>query len=71
MALPKIVTPTFTAAIPSSKKEVTFRPFLVKEEKTLLIAMESKDVDHMYRAMIETLSACILTQDVNITKLAS
>ena len=71
MALPKIVTPTFTAAIPSSKKEVTFRPFLVKEEKTLLIAMESKDVDHMYRAMIDTLSACILTEDVNITKLPS
>jgi len=71
MALPKIVAPTFTAIIPSSKKEVTFRPFLVKEEKTLLIAMESKDTNHMHRAMTDMLASCILSEDVDIGKLPS
>lgn len=71
MALPKISTPTFTTIIPSNKMEVTYRPFLVKEEKNLLIAMESKDQSDMQRAMIDMISSCILTEGVNIDKLPS
>lgn len=71
MALPRIAVPTFTATLPSSKREVQFRPFMVKEEKVLLIAMESKDPDHMQRAMIDVISGCILDEDIRIDKLPS
>lgn len=71
MALPKIVAPTFSLILPSDKREIIFRPFLVKEEKSLLIAMESKDADHMNRAMLEVLSNCIVTEGVDIEKLPS
>ena len=71
MALPKISTPTFTTIIPSNKMEITYRPFLVKEEKNLLIAMESKEQSDMQRAMIDMISNCILTEGVNIDKLPS
>jgi hypothetical protein len=71
MALPKIATPTFSLILPSNKKEIVYRPFLVKEEKTLLIAMESKDADHMNRAMLDVLSSCILSEDIVIEKLPS
>lgn len=71
MALPKIAIPTFTAVLPSTKKEIVFRPFVVKEEKVLLVAMESKDIDHMQRAMIDVLSSCILTEDIDVNKLSS
>ena len=43
MPLPKIATPTYELVIPSSKKKIKFRPFLVKEEKVLILAMESED----------------------------
>ena len=43
MPLPKISTPTYELEIPSSKKVIKYRPFLVKEEKILIIAMESED----------------------------
>ena len=42
MALPKIATPTYELEIPSSKEKLTYRPFLVKEEKLLLLAMETE-----------------------------
>lgn len=69
MALPNISSPTFSIKLPSTGKEIVFRPFLVKEEKSLLIAMESQDVDHMQRAMLEVLSQCIVSNDVSIEKL--
>ena len=43
MPLPKIVTPTFELDLPSSGKTINYRPFLVKEEKLLVIALESED----------------------------
>ena len=58
MALPKIETPTFEAKLPSSKKLIKYRPFLVKEEKVLLIANESKDPKAMYNAMKDVVEAC-------------
>jgi transposase-like protein len=58
MKLPKIETPTFELKQPSSKKILKYRPFLVKEEKILLIANESKDPKAIYNAMKEVVEAC-------------
>lgn len=60
MALPKLNDlPSYTLVIPSSKKEVTFRPFLVKEQKILLIAMESQDENQILNAISNTLKSCV------------
>lgn len=60
MALPKInSTPKYTITIPSTQKQTRFRPFLVKEEKVLMIAQETKDPSQMYNAIVDTILACI------------
>ena len=58
MALPKVVTPTYELTIPSSGEKVSYRPFLVKEEKTLLTAMESGDQTSMTKAMQNIITSC-------------
>jgi len=58
MALPKVSTPTYELTIPSSGEKVSYRPFLVKEEKTLLMAMESGDTNSMTKAMQDIISSC-------------
>ena len=58
MALPKVSTPTYELTIPSSGEKVSYRPFLVKEEKTLLMAMESKDTTAMTKAMQDIITSC-------------
>ena len=58
MALPKVTTPTYELTIPSTGETVTYRPFLVKEEKTLLMAMESKSPTAMSNAMRDIISSC-------------
>ena len=58
MALPKVSTPTYELKIPSTGKKVSYRPFLVKEEKTLLTAMESGDQSTMTRAMQDIITSC-------------
>jgi len=60
MPLPKIETPRYELTIPSTKKTVTFRPFLVKEEKILLIAQESGNRNGMVKAMRDIVESCIL-----------
>tara|TARA_B100001094_G_scaffold322335_1_gene371501 strand:+ start:661 stop:1377 length:717 start_codon:yes stop_codon:yes gene_type:complete len=70
MALPSLSVPEFETTIPSSGKKIRFRPFLVKEEKLLFIALETKDQKETIRAVTKLLSDCIL-DDVNIPKLAS
>ena len=71
MPLPKIVTPTYTLTIPSSGKKITYRPFLVKEEKVLVMAMESNNMDQVARAIKDVLSACINTRGVRVDKLST
>jgi len=71
MPLPKIATPTFELVIPSTGKKIKYRPFLVKEEKILVMAMESEGLDQIASAIKEVLSACILTRGVNIDKLST
>ena len=60
MALPKLNDlPSYSLTIPSSKRKVNFRPFLVKEQKILLMAMESQDNDQILKAISDTLKSCI------------
>lgn len=63
MALPKIEVPSYSLDLPVSKKTIKFRPFLVKEQKILLMAMESEDANTVQNAVIDILNACILTPD--------
>ena len=66
MPLPKISTPTYELTVPSTGKNIKFRPFLVKEEKILIIAMESQSDKQIAQAVNDVLSNCILTIGVNI-----
>jgi hypothetical protein len=66
MALPKIDTPTYELKLPVSKKKIKFRPFLVKEQKNLLMAMESNEGEDVQRAVKDILNNCTLTDNVNI-----
>ena len=71
MALPKLNdTPKYSVDIPSMKKTVKFRPFLVKEEKVLLLAMESDEEDQVLGAILDTIDSCIM-DDINITQLTT
>lgn len=58
MALPKLDTPRYEMTIPSSGKKVTYRPYLVKEEKILMLAMESQDQGQMIRALKDVIKSC-------------
>ena len=51
MPLPKIATPTYELVLPSSGRKIKFRPFLVKEEKILIIALESEDQKQITNAV--------------------
>lgn len=70
MPLPRIETPKYELTIPSSGKVVKYRPFLVKEEKILLIAMESEEESQMTNAIEEIIANCIYDSDLDVSKLA-
>ena len=69
MALPKIATPTYSLTIPSTKKEIKYRPVLVKEEKLLLIAQESSDTTEILNAMVQIIESCVI-DNINANDLA-
>jgi len=69
MPLPTIETPTYELKLHSSNKKVRYRPFLVKEEKVLIIALESKDQMGITNAVKEVLKKCILTKGVDVDSL--
>ena len=71
MPLPKIATPSYELVIPSSKKKVKFRPFLVKEEKILILAMESQDNSQIASAVKDVISNCILSRGIKVDKLST
>lgn len=71
MPLPKIATPSYSLEIPSLKKEIKYRPFLVKEEKILIIAMESEDPKQIADAVKDVIGNCILTRGVKVEQLAT
>ena len=62
MALPKLDLPIYELTLPSTKKKVKYRPFLVKEEKVLLIALESNDEKNIKEAIVQLLKGCIQTR---------
>ena len=69
MPLPTIETPTYELKLYSSNKKVKYRPFLVKEEKVLIIALESKDQSAITNAVKEVLKKCILTKGIDVDNL--
>jgi len=69
MPLPKISTPTYELTLPSNKKKIKYRPFLVREEKILIIAMESEDTTQITNAISEVLNSCILTKGIDVESL--
>jgi len=69
MPLPKIVTPTYELILPSTKKQIRYRPFLVKEEKLLVLALETEDSKQITNAIKSVLKSCILTRGVKVETL--
>ena len=71
MPLPTIATPTYEIELPSNKKKVKYRPFLVKEEKILIIAMETEDPKQIAGAVKDVISNCILTRGIKVDQLST
>jgi len=69
MPLPKIVTPEYDLVLPSTQKNITYRPFLVKEEKLLVLALESENTKQITTAIKSVLKSCILTRGIKVEKL--
>jgi len=70
MALPKLDTPTYKLKIPSSGKTVTYRPFLVKEEKLLMMAKEGGDTSQMVDTLKKLVSSCV-EDDIDVNALTT
>lgn len=71
MALPKPPVPTYELELPSTGKTIKYRPFLVSEEKVLLMAMESEDEKQITNAVKDIVKSCVLTRGIKIEDLAS
>ena len=71
MPLPKIATPTYELELPSTGKTIKYRPFLVKEEKILILALETQDVKQITLAIKQVLKDCIQTRGVKVEDLPS
>ena len=69
MGLPKISTPTYELELPSTEQSIKYRPFLVKEEKLLVIALESEDTKQITTAIKTVIKNCILTKDIKVENL--
>jgi hypothetical protein len=70
MSLPKPPVPSYELVVPSTGKTIKYRPFLVKEEKILLIALESQDEKQIKNAVLDILKGCILTRGIKPEELA-
>jgi hypothetical protein len=71
MPLPKISTPTYELELPSTEKKIRYRPFLVREEKILIMALESEDTKQISNAIVQILSDCIATKTVKVQELST
>ena len=69
MPLPKIVTPTYELELPSTEETIKYRPFLVKEEKLLVIALESEDTKQITTAIKSVIKSCVLTKGIKVEQL--
>ena len=69
MPLPTISTPTYHLELPSTKEIIDYRPFLVKEEKLLVLALESEDTKQITTAIKQVIKGCILTKGIKVETL--
>lgn len=69
MPLPKPITPIYDLILPSTEKTIKYRPFLVKEEKILLLALETKDIKSITTAIKQILKECIITKGIKVEEL--
>ena len=69
MGLPKISTPTYELELPSTEETILYRPFLVKEEKLLVIALESEDTKQITTAIKTVIKNCIITKNIKVETL--
>ena len=69
MPLPKIATPTYELELPSTGETIQYRPFLVKEEKVLVIALESEDTKQITTAIKSVIKNCVLTRGIKVEAL--
>ena len=69
MPLPTIATPTYELVLPSTDKKIKYRPFLVKEEKLLVLAMETEDTKQITTAIKSVIKACIQTRGIKVENL--
>ena len=69
MPLPTITTPTYELNLPSTGKKIKYRPFLVKEEKILILALETRDQNQITNAVKDVLKKCVITRGVKIDDL--
>jgi hypothetical protein len=69
MPLPKISTPTYELVLPSTGKTIKYRPFLVKEEKILILALESQSTKEITNAIKQVLKDCIVTKGIKVEEL--
>ena len=69
MPLPKIATPTYELVLPSTDETIQFRPFLVKEEKLLVLALESEDIKQITTAIKSVLKNCVITKGIKVEQL--
>jgi hypothetical protein len=71
MPLPSVSFPTYSLEIPSIKKKIKYRPFLVKEEKILIIAIESEDPEQIGNAVQQVIQNCITTPGIKVEDLST
>ena len=71
MPLPKINTPVYELVLPSSGRKVKYRPFLVREEKILIMALESEDQKQISNAIKTLISQCVQTRGIKVDKMAT
>ena len=69
MPLPKPTTPIYELELPSTGESIKYRPFLVKEEKVLLIALESEDTKQITTAIKTVIKSCIITKNIKVESL--
>ena len=69
MPLPKIAAPTYELELPSTGETIEYRPFLVKEEKLLIIALDTEDMKQITTAIKNVISNCIISPKINVKEL--
>ena len=71
MPLPKINTPVYELVLPSSGRKVKYRPFLVREEKILIMALESENQKQISEAIKTVIGQCVQTKGIKVDKMAT